>query len=284
MRMFLKVALAAAAVTALPSAASAGAVIGFTGSTMPNSDDTSVGPIALGTGFSVNYFNNTYSATYISTNGYITFGTGQSSYTPSGLGAGYSGLPIIAAFYADVDTRNGGTTTYGTGTFDGRQAFGVTYNNVAVFGGSTNDKRNTFELILVNRSDTGANNFDIVLNYDKVQWETGSASGGSNGLGGTSAAVGYNAGTGNQAGTFFQLPGSLVNGALIDGGGNSLVANSNVGIAGRYVFNVRNGNVTPPPQSGVPEPTTWAMMMLGFGALGATLRRTRRQNARIRFA
>jgi hypothetical protein len=34
----------------------------------------------------------------------------------------------------------------------------------------------------------------------------------------------------------------------------------------------------------VPEPATWAMMLLGFGALGGMLRRRERQSARIRFA
>lgn len=36
--------------------------------------------------------------------------------------------------------------------------------------------------------------------------------------------------------------------------------------------------------AGVPEPATWAMMMLGFGAMGATLRRKTKTTARIRFA
>ena len=47
------------------------------------------------------------------------------------------------------------------------------------------------------------------------------------------------------------------------------------------VFTV--GNYQPIGPS-VPEPATWAMMMLGFGAMGAVLRTRRRTTARIRFA
>ncbi|MCK7490428.1 MAG: hypothetical protein MZW92_00410 [Comamonadaceae bacterium] len=53
------------------------------------------------------------------------------------------------------------------------------------------DKLNSFQLILTDRSDTGAGNFDIEFNYDRILWETGGAGGGVNGFGGTSAAAGY---------------------------------------------------------------------------------------------
>ena len=33
----------------------------------------------------------------------------------------------------------------------------------------------------------------------------------------------------------------------------------------------------------VPEPTTWAMMLLGFGAMGVSMRRRHRQNITVRF-
>ena len=48
---------------------------------------------------------------------------------------------------------------------------------------------------------------------------------------------------------------------------------------------VRIDNVGTPPVGGaVPEPATWAMMLLGFGALGGMLRRRGRQTLRVRYA
>lgn len=43
----------------------------------------------------------------------------------------------------------------------------------------------------------------------------------------------------------------------------------------KSVLSVDEG-VLPPPEPGVPEPATWAMMLLGFGLIGAALRRRRR--------
>ncbi|MBN8815052.1 MAG: PEP-CTERM sorting domain-containing protein [Sphingomonas sp.] len=34
----------------------------------------------------------------------------------------------------------------------------------------------------------------------------------------------------------------------------------------------------------VPEPATWAMMIMGFGLMGAAMRRNRKVTARVRFA
>lgn len=132
-----------------------------------------------------------------------------------------------------------------------------------------------FEQILIDRSDTGRGNFDIEFDYARVRWETGDASGGANGVGGTPVAVGYSAGTG-AVGTFAQLPGSLVSGALIDGGPNALVTHSQGSpVNGRYLFNVRNGPVMvpPPPVTSVPEPGTWVLLGPGLLAVGGLARR-----------
>ena len=45
------------------------------------------------------------------------------------------------------------------------------------------------------------------------------------------------------------------------------------------------GNIVgAPATAAVPEPATWAMMLVGFGAIGGTLRRRQKATARIRFA
>jgi hypothetical protein len=257
--------LLAGAVLSLPASQSAWAgpvVPGFDSTQLPANDDGSSSVITLP--FTVDFYGTNYDSLYVNNNGNFTFNAPTGVYTPFGVGSGYLGQPIIAGFFADVDTRGDGSglTSWGTGTFDGHEAFGATWPEVGYYGSHT-DKLNTFQIILVNRSDVGAGDFDIVLNYDQVQWETGDASGGNDGLGGTSAAVGFSAGTG-LPGTFFQFPGSLENGALIDGGPDSLVANTNDGVAGQYIFAVRGGNVIP----GTPEPSTWAMLLIGFAGLG----------------
>ena len=108
------------------------------------------------------------------------------TFTPFGLTTGI-GTSIIAPFFAYVDTRAVGSDlvsyAYGEGVIDGHNAFGVNWVNVGYFANHA-DKLNSFQLILIDRSDRNPGDFDVEFNYDRIQWETGDASGGVDGLGG----------------------------------------------------------------------------------------------------
>jgi hypothetical protein len=266
--------VASVVVTAAAVAGPVRSNAGFTSNTLPANDDGSTGSIVLP--FSANFFGLTFSSLFVNNNGNVTFGSPLSTFTPFNLNT--TNAQIIAPFFADVDTRGAGSqlVRYGVDTVNGRTAFGVNWVDVGYFASRT-DKLNSFQLVLIDRADTGAGNFDIEFNYDKILWETGEASGGTNGLGGSSARAGFANGTGNP-GTFFELPGSAINGAFLDGGplATRLITSSNIGVDGRWLFSSRNGRIVP---QAIPEPGTLAAFGFGLAALAPVARRLRRVKA-----
>jgi hypothetical protein len=258
---------------------------GFTDVAMQRSDDGSwpsdSAPAAFPFGFSVNYFGAKYAGVYINNNGNITFGSAQSDYTPFGM-AGAT-LPIIAPFFADVDTNAGNTVNIGTGTLGGFKVFVANWPGVECYPASNSSVLDNFQVILVDRPDLGTgvhgDDFQIEFNYNSMQWDAGTYSGGNANCTGSpnadAAAVGYSDGT-QTTGHWYQLPGSQTSGALLDSNTTSGLIyndlNSNTAtsvpasaspVPGRYIFSVTNGQPV--------TPTTITTSLSGGGHTGASI-------------
>ncbi len=256
---------------ATTTSAGSGAVVNdpnCAANTLEANDDGSTAEVTLP--FTVNFFGANYTSLWVNNNGNVTFTEPLSVYTPFEITS--TTPPIIAPFFADVDTRGAGSglVTYGDTTFEGRPAFCVDWPFVGYYGEHT-DKLNDFQLILVERGDVAPGDFDIVFNYGQIQWETGDASGGTEGFGGTAPAVGFSNGDGNSN-HFFQLNGSLQNGAFLDSNLTTGLINNAYGnaVRGRYVFHVTGGGGTNGGISGLSRPWPAAGYGYSFENKGVT--------------
>jgi hypothetical protein len=153
-----------------------------------------------------------------------------------------------------VDTRstNSGVVTYGSGTADGRAAFGVNWINVGYYS-SNYDRLNSFQLVFIDRSDRTNGDYDLEFNYAQIKWEAGDYpnyySGGSDGLWVGPAGSPARAGFANTGGSTFELNGSGNARSFLDTNTVTglIYTNFNSTVPGRYVFQFTNGipNGTP---------------------------------------
>ncbi|XP_062581787.1 uncharacterized protein LOC134243551 [Saccostrea cucullata] len=208
-------------------------------------DDGSSPDIPIVTQFP--FFNHQHDHLIVNTNGVISFLKTVSTYTPNPFPLD-GDRRLVAIFWADVDTRKGGTVWYRESTnqtileratnevrtyfpqffrFQATWVFIATWDNVAFFGCSPCTKRNTFQEILITN---GQHSF-TVFNYGQIEWTTGKFSGGDErtGLGGTPAQVGFNAGDGK---VFF----------VVDASRTPDIVNvnhmTNIGIPGKFAFRI----------------------------------------------
>ena len=215
-----------------------------TGDASGRNDDGFRGPVNLGFNFTL--YGNTYDSLYINNNGNVSFGNGISAYVPSGpTGANQ---PIISPFFGDVDTRNplSGVVHY---QLDTPGQLVVSWDGVGRYS-SRGDLLDSFQLVL--RGDDyvlPSGEGQIGFFYKTMGWDSTDTS--------RVAAIGFGDGAGNST----TLEGSL------DSGLNDIVENHHIWF---------NANLTPVPPSGVPEPASWAMMVGGFGLIGAAMRRRQR--------
>ncbi|XP_030838223.1 sushi domain-containing protein 2-like, partial [Strongylocentrotus purpuratus] len=179
----------------------------------------------------------------VNNNGVISFLVSVSQFTPDPFPLD-DGRRLLTPFWADIDTRNGGTLSYrqvlryaqNDGIFlaaDGiiRASFVdmrdfvsswmyiATWDSVSFYGASDTSIRNSFQAVMVTN---GRYSFAI-FNYGDINWTTG-----------TGAQVGFNAGDGV---TFYSVPGSRT-AAVVD-----IETTSNIGVPGRWVFRTDNSNI-----------------------------------------
>ena len=242
---------------------------GYNTNAVVRGDDTS--SLVVGLPFAMNWGGTPFSQIYLNMNGNCTFGNTFTTYTP-GTALDALKQDIMAVFWADVDTSNAlsGQMTYSDTVnpplVDGHKAFIVNWVNVGYYNTKA-DKLNSFQLVLVDRSDTGAGNFDFYFNYDKILWDVGDLSAGQR------ARVGW--GRAKRAG--FELPGSGSTGTstLLDSSpaATSLIQNSlnSANQLGRYCWQVRGGQQpNSPPEIKWTNPVVEGNTANGYTGYGTT--------------
>jgi len=207
----------------------------FGGNELFRNDDRSSDSIDITSIFEggINIGDTNYTSLFVNTNGNITFGQDLGTFTPQPIGTGTGERDIIAPFWADVDTR--GTDDAAKNVFwdfnTDRDSFVVTWNDVGYYN-QNQDKENTFQLEL---ADSGNGDVQIVFRYTDVNWTTGDASSGTDGLGGDVARAGFAFGQDLS----FELPASGNQNAIL-----GLEANpGNTGFNGLWDFDIRGGEL-----------------------------------------
>ncbi|TDB38907.1 MAG: hypothetical protein D9V44_04325 [Actinobacteria bacterium] len=241
--------LAAVAFPGFAYAAGPNAILtpsGYNTNAVARADDTANQVVGLP--FSMNWNGTNYNQIYINMNGNCTFGNGYTGYNPT-TDLGALGQNIMAPFWADVDTRNTamGQVTYSNiiagsvPQVNGHDAFFVNWINVGRYNYSTagNTQTNSFQLVIIDRSDTGAGNFDFMYNYDAITWDIATAS----------SSMRARVGWGRSDGSSYELPGS----GTAQGSASTLLDSSAAATSliqnlindeeqlGRYVWEVRAG-------------------------------------------
>ena len=147
---------------------------GWNANAVARGDDTS--NLVVNLPFNMNWMGSTYNQLYLNMNGNVTFSSGFTSYTPGALTG--VGQGIMAPFWSDVDTRYVGSpnlmyysniTSGNVPLYNGHKAFLVTWQGVQYYnGGNTTSQTatDTYQLVIVDRSDTGTGNFVSEFNAD----------------------------------------------------------------------------------------------------------------------
>lgn len=98
-------------------------------------DDQFTGSIALP--FTFDFFENSYTDFFISSNGKIRFGSGSADFTNDSLPSTNIPNNYIAFFWDDIDPGIGGTISHFPTTFNGQTCYAIDYSNIPHFSSPT---------------------------------------------------------------------------------------------------------------------------------------------------
>ena len=201
-----------------------GGAAGFGPNVLPSNDDGSSAAIDLSglDPMGLNYWGTRQTRLFVNNNGSVSFGAMTNTYSPVLPG---SMVPLIEPWGADVDTRGGGQPAHNVvAWYVDATRLVATWYLVGTF--SMNDSTpNSFQVILTPRGDRASGDFDVEMRYAECHWLMGQQSP-------SPAVAGFDAGDHTRA---VALPGSGTP-AMLD-----LCATSNVGTAGVWRYEVRNG-------------------------------------------
>lgn len=203
-----------------PASAQAPLIVGLGGPldlgtlALARGDDESSAALDLTPTFpgGVDFYGGHYTSLYVNINGSVSFSAPVRTYSPESFPR-VSGVSMIAAWWADVDTRVVPTSApdanqiYYAAT---AEHFVVTWTDVGYFDQHT-DRLDAFQIVLTPSAGRPAGAFDVQFRYHRCEWTAGDRSGGSGGLGGTGAQAGFDAADGTH---FVMLPGSRTDAVL----------------------------------------------------------------------
>lgn len=169
-----------------------------------------------------------YNQFYVNNNGNISFGSAYSNYV-SGAFPIAGAPPMIAPLMADVDTTApaSGVAMLSKGFVNGRVATAITWPSVGYYSARI-DKSNTFQVVLIDRSDLSPGDMEVEFNYNEIQWFAGTASVG------TYPSVGWQ----TSSSDYFNTPGTLTPSVT-----NLITTSTGSSVPGRHVYRFTSGTV-----------------------------------------
>lgn len=128
--------------------------------------------------FPVNFFGTTHTEAWISSNGFLSF---EEYFEYAGGALVDHPVALLAAFFQDQDLWVNGTIWWGAHVagFEGHDVFVVLWDDVAgaqqdqyvgVNQNASGTIGNTYQLVIVDRSDIAAGDFDVLFNYEEINW------------------------------------------------------------------------------------------------------------------